>query len=102
MRRPTWTSPTAPSLNATRRSTKRSGAMAQPGCRAPSGRAAVLVDKPAEDIDPFDPSNLVQAGRRRFADHGGHAEADAGGRAAGVVVRHVLGHDLLQVTPVPD
>jgi hypothetical protein len=67
-----------------------------------SGRVAVLVDKSTQDVDAVDSPNLGQARRSRLTIRGGHAQADAPVRAAGVVMLHVLGQDTLQVVPVPN
>jgi hypothetical protein len=47
-----------------------------------SGSVAILVDKPAEDVDAFDTSNLREAGRRWIRIGGGHTEVDAAVRGA--------------------
>ncbi len=67
-----------------------------------SGRGVVLVDRPAEDVDAFDPPNLRKADRRRLAVGGGHGEVDAPVRPGVVVVPHIAGQHPLEVSTVPD
>jgi hypothetical protein len=43
----------------------------------PSGGVAILVDKSAQDVHPFDPFNLRHVGRHRLALCDGHAQVDA-------------------------
>lgn len=76
--------------------------MARPAGQG-SGRVTVLVDESVEQVDAFDAPDLCHARRRRHAlNRGRYVEAYAAVWAARVVVRHVLGKNLLQVAPVPD
>src|SRR4051794_230732 len=67
-----------------------------------SGRVAVFVDKPTEDVDSFDPSNLGEARRRRLTVGGRHADLEAVMWSGGVVMPDVGRQDALEMATVPD
>jgi len=67
-----------------------------------SGRAAVLVDQPAENVDAFDACARIGGRLGRSPPGDRNLEVDAAVGSGSVVVPEVGGEDALQVMTVPD